>query len=129
MGFEENRSGVAGWFKIRRYSVEKLLYILHRITGLGIIVFVLIHMLYTGWRPGGWGDVVLGVLVVFHTVNGVRLIFVEYGFLVGKPQRAVYPYKMTTLSGAQRAAVILVLIVCLIILYYWSMIALGLMRW
>ena len=129
MGFEENRSGILGWLKVKGYSVEKLLYILHRITGIGIIIFLLIHLLYTSWHPGGWGDIVLGILVIFHTLNGVRLIFVEYGFLVGKPRRAVYPYKMTSLSGAQRAAIVLVIIAFIVILYYWAMIALGLMGW
>ena len=29
----------------------------------------------------------------FHALNGVRLLLVEMGFAVGKPEEPVYPYK------------------------------------
>ncbi|MEM3819700.1 MAG: hypothetical protein QXF08_04555, partial [Nitrososphaerota archaeon] len=113
MSRKENKQGILGWLKIRGYSIEKLMYVAQRISGVGIIVFLLSHILNVGliyattgilWEPPGLIGksvlIILGIIVVFHTFNGIRLVLAEYGFIVGKPERAVYPYKMTSLSGA-----------------------------
>ncbi|MEM3819265.1 MAG: hypothetical protein QXF08_02290, partial [Nitrososphaerota archaeon] len=85
------------------------------------------------WEPPGLIGksvlIILGIIVVFHTFNGIRLVLAEYGFIVGKPERAVYPYKMTSLSGAQRLALYLVLAAFIVLLYFWIMVALNLLGW
>lgn len=142
MDRRENKQGILGWLKLRGYSIEKLMYVAQRISGVGIIVFLLSHILNVGliyattgelWEPPGWIGktvlIILGIIVVFHTFNGIRLVLAEYGFIVGKPERAIYPYKMTSLSGAQRLALYLVLIASIIILYFWIMVALNFLGW
>jgi len=142
MGRRENKLGILGWLKLRGYTIEKLMYVAQRISGVGITIFLLAHILNVGlvyaitgelWEPPGIIGktvlVILGIIVVFHTFNGVRLVLAEYGFTVGKPRRAVYPYEMTSLSGWQRLTVYLVLIVFIIILYFWIMVALNLLGW
>lgn len=142
MSRRENKQGILGWLKLRGYSIEKLMYVAQRISGVGIIIFLLSHILNVGlvyavtgelWEPPGLIGkavlVMLGIIVVFHTFNGIRLVLAEYGFIVGKPKRAVYPYKMTSLSGGQRLAVYLVLIAFIIILYFWIMVAFDLLGW
>ncbi|MEM1583914.1 MAG: hypothetical protein QXF28_02250 [Nitrososphaerota archaeon] len=142
MSRKENKQGILGWLKIRGYSIEKLMYVAQRISGVGIIVFLLSHILNVGliyattgilWEPPGLIGksvlIILGIIVVFHTFNGIRLVLAEYGFIVGKPERAVYPYKMTSLSGAQRLALYLVLAAFIVLLYFWIMVALNLLGW
>lgn len=139
---KENKQGILGWLKLRGYSIEKLFYIAQRISGVGIIIFLLSHILNVGlvyavtgelWEPPGLIGkavlVILGLIVVFHTFNGIRLVLAEYGFLVGKPDRAVYPYKMTSLSGSQRIAVYLVITAFLTVMYFWIMVAFNLLGW
>ncbi|MEM0090715.1 MAG: hypothetical protein QXF84_05145 [Nitrososphaerota archaeon] len=122
--YEENREGVSGWFRITRYSVERALYVIQRLSGIGIVIFAFIHLLYTSWHPSGWGDVILGVLVTYHTLNGLRLVLTEHGFLIGKPTRAVYPYRKGTLYGSQRYLTMAILALFVIFVLIWSYVAL-----
>jgi len=122
--YEENREGVSGWFRLRRYSIERALYLMQRLSGIGIVIFAFVHLLYPGWHPGGWGDVILGVFVVYHTLNGLRLVLTEHGFLIGKPVRAVYPYRKGTLYGSQRYLVMTILALFVILIFIWSYVAL-----
>lgn len=123
MGFEKNREGVMGWIKVKGYSLEKTLYLAHRVTGIALVLYLLWHIIYTGQRLGGWGDVLLGALLIYHGVNGVRLILAEYGLILGKPYRPVYPYKRGSIYGKQKAVAMAVIGATLILLYFWSYIA------
>ncbi|MEN2975030.1 MAG: hypothetical protein ABDH32_05575 [Candidatus Caldarchaeales archaeon] len=138
----ENKEGILGWIKIRGYSIEKILYIWQRISGVGIFVFLITHVLNVGliyattgvlWEPPGLVGksvlIILGIIILFHAFNGIRLTLAEYGFLVGKPIRAVYPYKMTTLTGRQRLAIYLVTTVFVVFMYFWTMVAFSLLGW
>lgn len=122
--YEENREGVSGWFRLRRYSIERTLYVMQRLSGISIVIFAFVHLLYTGWHPSGWGDVVLGVLVTYHALNGLRLVLTEHGFLIGKPARAVYPYRKSTLHGSQRYLTMIILALFVIFVLIWSYVAL-----
>jgi succinate dehydrogenase cytochrome b subunit len=104
-----NHLGVKGWVYAGRYSIERYLYILHRVTGLGLVLYLLLHIIETGQRVGGpahWGSLmalfnaplfrileyVVFVGFVFHALNGLRLHFTELGFFLGKPAQPIYPY-------------------------------------
>jgi len=92
-----------------RYSFERYLYVLHRLTGLGLIFYLLLHIFETGQRMQGeetWSawmalfatplfkmlEYLLFVAFVFHALNGVRLLVTELGFFMGRPAHPVYPY-------------------------------------
>lgn len=104
-----NRLGVGGWVYAGRYSFERYLYVLHRLTGLGLIVYLLIHIIETGQRMRGaetWQALMglfetpvfkvlefgLFAIFVFHALNGIRLAATELGFFLGQPRPPVYPY-------------------------------------
>jgi succinate dehydrogenase cytochrome b subunit len=104
-----NQLGVKGWVYGGRYSIERYLYILHRASGLGLVLYLLLHIVETGQRLGGpvrWEglmllftapvfkilEYVVFVGFVFHALNGLRLHFTELGFFLGKPAQPVYPY-------------------------------------
>ncbi|MCZ7568169.1 MAG: succinate dehydrogenase, cytochrome b556 subunit [Ardenticatenaceae bacterium] len=104
-----NQLGVKGWMYAGRYSIERYLYVLHRLTGIGLIVYLLLHIIETGQRVAGapaWGalmalfetpvfkalEYLLFAAFVFHGLNGIRLLLTELGFFLGRPAQPVYPY-------------------------------------
>ena len=105
-----NRLGVRGWLGGGRWGMERYLYTLHRVTGLGLLAYFLLHILVTSSRAFGetaWaaamgavsgpvfklGEYLVFAAFAFHAVNGIRLVLVELGFGVGKPIEPVYPYR------------------------------------
>ena len=46
---------------------------------------------------------------VFHGLNGVRLILIELGLAVGKPERPVYPHRSSL--DSQRILMIVLMII------------------
>jgi succinate dehydrogenase / fumarate reductase cytochrome b subunit len=104
-----NHLGIKGWVYAGRYSFERYLYVLHRISGLGLVLYLLLHIIETGQRMGGpvrWGalmalfdspvfrimEYVVFAGFIFHALNGLRLHFTELGFFLGKPAQPIYPY-------------------------------------
>ncbi len=125
-----NRLGVVGWVGGGRWGMERYLYTLHRLTGLGILFYFLLHIFVTSARafgPESWeramstvsgpafklGEYLVFAAFAFHAMNGIRLVIVELGWGVGKPIEPVYPYR--TSMGAQRALAIGALLVAAII--------------
>ena len=105
----ENYEGLKGWVWPWHYRLERYLYTLQRITGLGLLLYGALHMAMNGFRLGGEGAwtglmttfanpaiVVLEYLVlaafIIHAMNGARLILQQLGFLLGRPKPPVYPY-------------------------------------
>lgn len=105
-----NRLGLWGWLGGGRWGLERYLYTLHRLTGLGLLAYFLLHIIVTSSRaisPERWqaamdsvtgpfftvGEFLVFVAFAFHAVNGIRLVLVELGWAVGKPVEPVYPYK------------------------------------
>lgn len=105
----DNHLGIRGWVTGGAWGWERYLYSLHRLTGLGILLFFVIHIFASTARiygPETWnaamqtlktplfrlGEFALFVAFVFHALNGIRLILVELGFAVGKAEEPVFPY-------------------------------------
>lgn len=107
-----SRLGIGGWVYAGRFSIERYAYILHRITGLGILLYFILHIFAASARVQGQGTweslmkflgkpvFVVGEYLVFlafayHALNGIRLTLAELGFTLGKPSRPVYPYRIS----------------------------------
>lgn len=128
----ELRKAVFGWFYPVKYNLEKWAYALQRISGIAVTAYFLAHIVETGNVVGGvsvwsvpsfdiardvWtatvhfldnplfdtGLVVIGFMLAYHTVNGIRLTLTEFGFLQGRPARPDFPYEPKSLTKAQRA--------------------------
>lgn len=70
-------------------------WVLHRLTGVGVFVFLLVHIVDTafiGWGPELYnkamalyrnpifrvGEVVLAGAVLYHALNGIRIIIIDF---------------------------------------------------
>lgn len=107
-----NRLGLKGWLAGGRWGFERYLYVLHRVTGLGLLTYFVLHIGVTGTRVFGlegrlwtatmglmnnplakFGEYLVFAAFAFHAVNGIRLGLAELGFAIGKPIEPVYPYR------------------------------------
>jgi succinate dehydrogenase / fumarate reductase, cytochrome b subunit len=78
-----------------RGKVGQWSWILHRLTGLGVFVFLLLHILDTaaiGWGPNAYnamaalyrapvfrvGEVLLAGAVLYHALNGLRICVMDF---------------------------------------------------
>jgi succinate dehydrogenase / fumarate reductase cytochrome b subunit len=106
---DENKEGIGGMINPRRYGIERVAYLLMRLSGLGLLAYFIGHIYETsnilrgqvGWDDfmelisGTEGHIIMSIVIamcVFHTVNGVRVMLGHGGVGVGKPARPDYPY-------------------------------------
>jgi succinate dehydrogenase / fumarate reductase cytochrome b subunit len=125
-----NRLGIWGWLGGGRWGLERYLYTLHRLSGLGLLAYFLMHIFVTASRAFGrpsWqqamdqvkgtfftlGEYAVFAAFAFHAINGIRLVLVELGIGVGKPIEPVYPYR--TSVDVQRPLAVGVMLVAAIL--------------
>jgi len=106
---DEHKEGIGGMINPRRYGIERVAYLLMRLSGLGLLAYFIGHIYETsnilrgqvGWDDfmelisGTEGHIIMSIVIamcVFHTVNGVRIMLGHGGVGVGKPARPDYPY-------------------------------------
>ena len=106
---DENKEGIGGMINPRRYGIERVAYLLMRLSGLGLLAYFIGHIYETssilkgqvGWNEflaltqTNAGHAILAIVIgmcVFHTVNGIRVMLGHGGVGVGKPARPDYPY-------------------------------------
>ena len=128
-----NRLGLKGWGYAGRYSFERYLYIGHRLSGIGLIAYMVLHIIETANRIRGeqaWAglmalfasplfkviEYLLFAAAVFHAMNGVRLLLTELGFFLGKPKDPIYPYSTSVMRHRPLTYVIMALAGLIIIL-------------
>lgn len=125
-----NRLGIVGWLGGGRWGLERYLYTLHRVTGLGLLLYFVLHIVVTSSRAFGeqaWtramgavtgplftlGEFLVFAAFAFHAANGVRLVLVELGVAIGRPIEPVYPYR--TSVHEQRPLAIGVMVVAAVL--------------
>lgn len=123
------RLGLRGWVYAGRYPAERYLYILHRVSGLGLILYLPIHVWVTGRRVAGpevWdqtmaalkhpalvvGEFLVLAAFIFHALNGIRLVLAHLGYTLGHPSHPVYPYPVA-LHRQRPLTVVLMMLVAL----------------
>lgn len=112
------------------YNLERWAYVFQRVTGVGILLYVLGHLGDTSFFVGGplgtgpsqsswtfisgivensFGHLILVLVVlilVFHGTNGIRLVAAELGLIVGRPSAIEYPYRAKSLGTGQKAIIL-----------------------
>ncbi len=117
-----NREGIKGMANPTRYGIERVAYWLQRLTGLGLLAYLIGHIIETSTIVHGkvaWdkmleftqtpqGHIILTLVIgmcVFHTANGIRVMLGHGGIGVGKPGQPEYPYKASSLNYKQRLCI------------------------
>ena len=83
------------WYASYRGQTGQWAQLLHRVTGLGVVLFLLLHIVDTwliGWGPEPYDtlvaiyhlppvrviQVLLGGAVLFHAINGIRVTVIDF---------------------------------------------------
>ena len=127
----KNKLGLWGWLGGGRYGADRYAYAVHRITGLGILAYFILHIFVTASRmggPGQWesrmatfdnpvfkiGEFLVFLAFAYHAINGIRLILVELSYMIGKPGLPSYPYNYSTLR--QKPLFVAVMVIAAVIM-------------
>ncbi len=94
-------AGLSNWLAAGRSGIERLAYVLHRITGLGMLFYLLLHIVMTSLRVKRiylWEEpyifeepffrvceFLVFAAFAYHAFNGIRLLLVDVGVPVGRP--------------------------------------------
>ncbi len=104
-GASRRRRGVAGWGDPRGRRLGGWAFIINRLTGLGILLYLFLHLIVLSLLargPSAWNDFVSVALspvflffdivlifgLLFHGLNGIRVTLVGFGLVVDR-QRAM----------------------------------------
>jgi len=105
-GGEEGRRGATGWFDPRGRRMGGLAFILNRLTGIGLVLYLYLHLVILSMLargPEAWDqfvdialsppflalDVLLLTGLLIHGLNGIRVGLVGLGFVASR-QRAMF---------------------------------------
>ncbi len=96
------------WIKIRgRHTHEGFAFIIHRVTGLIVLIYLIVHLgaltqIITGHYSSFLStvesppfialDILLFLAIIYHGMNGIRLIFSELG--IGTKKNKLFFYVM-----------------------------------
>lgn len=100
------RRGVMGWVDVRDRRLGGFGFILNRLTGLGVLLYLFVHLMVLSLLaqgPSAWDNFVsialspaflaLDVVLIFgllaHGLNGIRVTLVGFGLVVDR-QRAMF---------------------------------------
>jgi succinate dehydrogenase / fumarate reductase cytochrome b subunit len=125
-------AGFRRWLFGARRGLEAYMFLLHRLTGLTLLIFVVAHILLGASRlisMSLWAELMqltrspwiagleylLLFAFAFHAFNGLRLILVEFGIGIGKPEQPVYPYRGSNLRQ-RPVLIVMMLLAALLIL-------------
>jgi succinate dehydrogenase / fumarate reductase cytochrome b subunit len=127
----KNNLGLLGWLGGGRYGFDRYAYTLHRLSGLGILAYFIMHIFVTGTRLGGpeqwdetmavfgkpvfkFGEFLVVLAFAYHAINGIRLIIVELGYMLGKPGLPSFPYSYSTMR--QKPLLVLAMVIAAILM-------------
>jgi len=132
---DENKAGVGGMINPGRYGIERVAYILMRLTGLGLLAYFIGHIYETssilkgevGWdeflaiTQTNEGHAILAIVIgmcVFHTVNGIRVMLGHGGVGVGRPARPDYPYLPASQNARHKIGIYSAIVLAAIAMMY-----------
>ena len=115
------RTRFLGWVFDKPLHLERIGMMLHRATGLGLLLYLVFHLVVTNAILGGRaffadimgmlsnpaahiGEIVVVGAVGFHGINGIRLILIGMGVISGRPHGPDFPYKAPSLNNKEKGA-------------------------
>jgi succinate dehydrogenase / fumarate reductase cytochrome b subunit len=132
---DERKEGIKGMVNPGRYGIERVAYLLMRLSGLGLLAYFVAHIYETSnilRGQVGWdefleltqtteGHLFLAIVIamcVFHTVNGIRVMLGHGGVGVGKPARPDYPYDPTSQNYRHKIGIYSAIILAAVAMMY-----------
>jgi len=113
----DNRLGMWGWLGGGRWGLERYAYILHRLTGLAILFYLLMHICVTSLRAKGiylwsgngffhqpifkFGEYLVFAAFAFHAFNGLRLCWLNWDLRSVSHSNRFIPTKLRSTSSAR----------------------------
>jgi succinate dehydrogenase / fumarate reductase cytochrome b subunit len=90
--------GVLEWF--RRLNLERIYFVIHRLTGIYLVLYIFPRP-YLVLLSGSWEEALrldmtpigkmLAIIfifsILFHGINGLRIVLIELGLISGRPLR------------------------------------------
>lgn len=138
-----NSPGARGWVWAGNYRLERYLYLMHRITGLGILFFFVIHLVITTvfriqgqnvWEAAmrllhnpvlKFGEYLVVLAFIIHGLNGIRLTLQELGFALGRPAPPIYPYRDALSKKRPLINILIIIAAVLAIIFLFSFVKGG----
>ena len=139
---DERKEGIGGMINPTRYGIERVAYWMMRLSGLGLLAYFIGHIYETSnilQGKMGWQEfldltqtteghlfmtLVIG-MCVFHTVNGIRIMFGHGGVGVGKPARPDYPYDPASQNYRHKIGIYSAIILAAIAMMYGMAVMFG----
>ena len=132
---DENKKGIKGMANPRRYGIERVAYLLMRLSGLGLLAYFVAHIYETSsilQGKVGWdefleitqttdGHIILAIVIgmsVFHTVNGIRVMLGQGGVGVGRPARPDYPYTSQSQNSKHKITIYSAIVLAALAMMY-----------
>jgi len=139
---DENKEGIKGMANPTRYGIERVAYWLMRLSGIGLLAYFVGHIYETsnilrgevGWQEmlamtqTTEGHIILTLVIgmcVFHTVNGIRVMFAHGGIGVGKPARPDYPYTPMSQNARNKITIYSAIVLSALAMMYGLTVMLG----
>ncbi len=108
-----------GWIFDKPLNIEKIGFMAHRACGVGLLVYLIFHLIVTSAVVGGEsffidvmgtlsnpaahiGEIIVVAAVGFHGMNGIRLVLIGLGVISGRPRRPDFPYVAPSLNKAEK---------------------------
>jgi len=110
-----------GWIFDKPLHIERFGMMVHRATGVGLLLYLIFHLIVTSTILGGEvfftdvmdilsnpashiGEIVVIAALGYHGINGIRLVLIGLGMISGRPTRPDFPYKAPSLNKAEKGA-------------------------
>ena len=139
---DKRKEGIKGMANPSRFGIERVAYWLMRLTGLGLLGYFILHIYETSsilQGKMGWQEfldltqtteghlfmtLVIG-MCVFHTVNGIRIMFGHGGVGVGRPARPDYPYDPASQNYRHKIGIYSAIVLAAIAMMYGMAVMFG----
>ncbi len=107
---DEGRGGMFAWLGYRG-GAGQVAWVLHRLTGVGVLLFFAIHVVDTMFIAYGpelynkvmaiyrkplfrYGEIALAAALLYHAINGIRITILDFWPELGRKQRALFYAEM-----------------------------------
>ncbi len=107
---DEGRGGMFAWLGYRG-GAGQVAWVLHRLTGVGVLLFFVIHVVDTMFIAYGpelynkvmaiyrmpvfrYGEIALAAALLYHALNGTRITILDFWPELGRKQRALFYAEM-----------------------------------